>query len=316
MDASNFGKGAIATPDEIKSDQFRLAAVPPMIVDWSVPFRVPAALVQKNQDGSSSCTAQATNYYCQVLNQINHGVSEIYSSRWIYSQTNLGYGQGSYIWKAMSIPIKLGAASLNSVPEEDSTESEMIDSSDNIHAILEARTDKYAVIPHAGQGIDYLCQIIKDYNGFVTGFNGWDGMFDSTGMVIDWSKSAWGHGVYVCGYEMHEGKKCLVFKNSWGSQWGDGGFGYFPEDFISSGMMFDAYVYAVIEDIDPTSMNNRFVRAEKDVWLVRNGQRSLVYNALAFNLISGEWDKIEIINQSQLDAIPDNGKVIAGLDQE
>jgi hypothetical protein len=52
-----------------------------------------------------------------------------------------------------------------------------------------------------------------------------------------------------------------------------------------------------------------------DVWLVINSQRSLVYNALAFTLISGNWASIEIVTQAELDAIPDTGKVIAGLDQ-
>lgn len=253
-DISDYGKGAVQTPDFIRDTHYKLAAGPAPLIDWSTPFRVPAALVQKDQDGSSSCTAQATNYYIQVLNQIEHGVSELYSSRFIYSQTSLGYGQGTYIWKAMAIPLTKGAADLNSVPEGNATEMEMLDTSDNSHAILEAKTDKYAVIPRSGQGIDFIAQVIKDYHGFVTGFNGFNGMFDQNGMVINWSQSDWGHAVYVCGYEMHAGKKCLVFKNSWGSSWGDGGFGYFPEDFVNSGMMFDLYCYASIEDLNPNSI--------------------------------------------------------------
>ena len=250
----NFGKGCIPTPEIVKENQYVLAATPQPVIDWSVPFRIPATLVQKNQNGSSSCTAQATDYYVQALNQIEHGTSELYSSRWIYSQSYIPPDGGAYIWKAMSIPIKLGVADLNSVPEGNSSENIMRDASDNYKAILEAKTDKYAVISRQGQSIDFMAQVIKDYHGYVTGFNGYNDMFAPDGTVKDWSKVDWGHAVYICGYELRNGVKCLVFKNSWGSSWGDGGYGYFPESFVNSGRMFDAYVYALIEDLDPKSI--------------------------------------------------------------
>lgn len=317
-DIASFGKGAVVTPPDIQDQFYKLAAPAPVFVDWTVPFRVPAQLVQKNQDGSSSCTAQATNYYIQALNQIEHGKNEIYSSRYIYSQTSLGYGQGTYIWKAMSIPMKagMGAASMNSVPEKDSSEAIMLDSSENIHAVLEAHTDKYAVIPRDGQGIDYMAQIVKDYHGFVTGFNGHNTMFDQSGMITDWSQTDWGHAVYVCGYEMHEGKKCLVFKNSWGSQWGTDGYGYIPEEFVTSGMMFDAYVYALIEDLDPNSMYQlRQVGGSPEVWLVSNGKKTHIYNQGALTSFASFAD-IKSITQSELDAIPDSGLELATLVKE
>lgn len=60
----------------------------------------------------------------------------------------------------------------------------------------------------------------------------------------------------------------------------------------------------------------RFVKVDKDVWMIVNEKRSLIYNALAFSLISGNWDSIEIIKQQELESIPDTGKIIVGADQE
>lgn len=301
-DISFFGKGAIVTPDDVSSTHYSLAATPPTVIDWNIPFRVAATLVQKNQDGSSSCTAQATNYYVQALNQIEHGVSELYSSRWIYSQTSLGYGQGTYIWRAMGIPISMGAADLNSVPDNIETEAWMLDKSDNPHAILEAKTDKFATISRQNQGIDFMAQIIKDYHGFVTGFNGWNGMFAPDGTVIDWSKSDWGHSVYVCGYEVRNGQKCLVFKNSWGANWGDGGYGYFPEAFVTSNMMFDAYVYATIADLDPNSviLTNKQVQELQALegYLDPAGATFWTGKLLSDYLAARLPDKIKTINNS------------------
>lgn len=245
MDITNFGKGAIKTPKIIRDQQFRLGATPSLI-DWSIPFNVDSGfLKQRDQKSSNSCTAQATSYYCEALEKLDRSKDENYSARYVYSQSFLP-GGGAYIWKAMSIPLK-GSASALSVPDGDSLESTMTNASLNKNAIIEARADKYAVIPRSN--IDQLAQIIKDYKGFVTGFNGWNGMFATDGTVIDWSKSDWGHAVYVCGYEMRNGKKCLKFKNSWTANWGSGGFGYFPEDFVNSGMMFDCYTYADITDL-------------------------------------------------------------------
>ena len=249
LDTSQFGKGAIKTPKVIRDNHFRLAATPSLI-DWSLPWIVPAILHQRDQKSSSSCTAQATGYYTETLNQTENNKEEYHSNRYVYSQVYVPEG-GAYIWKAMAVPLK-GQASAESVPDGDSTEVMMRDGSLNNQAKIEARADKYAVIPKSN--IDQMAQVVLEYDGFVTGFNGHNGMFAPDGTVIDWSKTEWGHAVYVCGFELRNGKKYLKFKNSWSATWGTDGFGYFPEEFVNSGMMFDCYTYADIADLDPSSM--------------------------------------------------------------
>lgn len=242
MNPSMYGKGAIKTPKEIRNRHFRLGATVSTI-DWSQPFEIEKGftLNQRNQKSSSSCTAQSTMYYCEVLDPLHQQGS----ARYNYSQSFLP-GGGAYIWKAMSIP-QTGVATPASVPDGDSSESTMEDSTLNKNAIIESRAEVYAMIPRSN--IDQMAQIVRDHKGFVTGFNGHDGMFASDGTVTDWSHSDWGHAVLVVGYEMRNGVKCLKFKNSWSSNWGSNGYGFFPEVFINSGMMFDCYVYADVQDV-------------------------------------------------------------------
>lgn len=57
------------------------------------------------------------------------------------------------------------------------------------------------------------------------------------------------------------------------------------------------------------------VEGQEDVWLVRDGKRSLIYNYLAFSLIANP-EQIQKVTLAQLQAIPDTGKVLAGLDQK
>ena len=67
----------------------------------------------------------------------------------------------------------------------------------------------------------------------------------------------------------------------------------------------------------PTEQEMRLITLNgKDVWLVsKNGKKSLVYNLLAFQLVDGNIDLVEKLNQAQFDAIPDSGNVLAGLPQ-
>src|SRR3990167_10304735 len=147
LDTSQFGKGAIKTPKVIRDNHFRLAATPSLI-DWSLPWTVPAILHQRDQKSSSSCTAQATGYYTETLNQVENSKEENHSNRYVYSQVYIPPEGGAYIWKAMSIPLASTASAL-SVPDGDSTEDTMRDKSLNGQAVMEAITDKYAVIPRS-----------------------------------------------------------------------------------------------------------------------------------------------------------------------
>jgi hypothetical protein len=46
-----------------------------------------------------------------------------------------------------------------------------------------------------------------------------------------------GHAVLFVGY--NDATQLLTFKNSWGTGWGDGGFGYLPYAFVTGGLASD-----------------------------------------------------------------------------
>lgn len=251
MEIKNYGKGCIPTPPEIKQNHYVLGAIPMAAVDWSKPYSIENEygflLRQRNQMSSLSCTAQATGYYGEALNFIENKKREKYSNRHIYSQIFLPQG-GAYIFSAMRIPVKQGYASADSIPDGDSSEAAMRDISLNDKAIIEASAYKYAELPKTN--IDYLAQVIRDYQGFIGGFQGSNDMFEADGTLKVINNPQWGHAVYFCGFEIRNGKKVLKFKNSWGEAWGDKGYGYIPEEFVNSNLFFDAYVYANVQDLN------------------------------------------------------------------
>jgi hypothetical protein len=290
MEITNFGKGAIPTPKAIRDTQYRIMAATSLAaIDWVTPYTVENGFLlrQRDQKSSSSCTAQATGYYTEALMRIEKNLIEEYSNRYVYSQVYVP-GGGAYIWKAMSIPLK-GAASAISVPDGDSRETTMRDTSLNVGAIIEARTDKYAVIPRSN--IDQMATVVRDYHGFVTGFNGSDDMFSGDGTLNIPSSPPWGHAIYVCGHQLkdhigrngemvHPNEKTLKAKASWNGTFA--GYHYIPECFVNSGFLFDCYTYAAIEDIDPNSMTQGLTDTQlNDLWMAAF-RRAIDPTGLAF----------------------------------
>lgn len=275
IDISQKGKGAIPTPQDLKSMQYifsgPLGDTEP--IDWEKGFMVEDGfeIPQANQQGSGSCTAQAAAYYGEALNKKYNDISERYSRRFIYSQCYIPPDGGAYIWKAMSIPVIKGFASMDSVWDEPSTEAHMRDGSDNAKAIIEATALKYAQLQNT-RDMDYLARLIKKHSGYVTGFHGRDDMFNPDGGARIIVNPVWGHCVWICGFGMRNGQKVLIYKNSWGKEWGTNGYGYFSEDFVKSGLLFDAYIYAELKDIKQPMLERISCVGEKDQYTLREGK--------------------------------------------
>jgi len=64
-------------------------------------------------------------------------------------------------------------------------------------------------------------------------------------------RSLGGHAIAVCGYD--DGRELVKFKNSWGLEWGDKGYGYLPYAYIEHYMM-DAWSSLDIEDPHPLTL--------------------------------------------------------------
>ncbi len=61
---------------------------------------------------------------------------------------------------------------------------------------------------------------------------------DHDGIVQKSEPITGGHAILVCGYDNK--RELLKFKNSWGSEWGDNGYGYLPYSDVE-GSLLDAW---------------------------------------------------------------------------
>ena len=75
-----------------------------------------------------------------------------------------------------------------------------------------------------------------------------------------------GHAILLVGYD--DSKQLFKFKNSWGSSWGDNGYGYLPYDYYYSGNMFDLWtIYrSELDDIKAVGLevNNPAIKTNID----------------------------------------------------
>jgi C1A family cysteine protease len=101
---------------------------------------------------------------------------------------------------------------------------------------------------------------------FMAGFNTYENFFDGQNGIIPESqgKIIGGHAVVFVGYD--DQKSLLKFKNSWGPDWGDNGYGYLPYSFVLNRNVFDIWtVYNVSSEDKPFDVlipTNRLVEYE------------------------------------------------------
>lgn len=200
------GKGCF--PDQPDSRDFKAATIMAApFVDWSKPFLLPAP-PSNDQNGSSSCVAQAWSYYHWQLR------GKDYSRRDIYAQIALPQG-GAYIRDGGLQIVNFGQATRDETPDPvPETESDMKDKT-GISTTAEASDQEYNsfLVPF---DIDNVATAIGQYNGVVFGVtgsnNGWHAEVVRPPLP---GEVTWGHALYLYGYHLHDGKKCVIARSSW-----------------------------------------------------------------------------------------------------
>ena len=204
--------GAIPNPKD--SRDFVLGDIPytpdPNAPSWEEGFDNETEygqLKREHQGSSLSCVGQGWSKYAEMLNIMETRTNIDLSARFIYSQIFLNQG-GAYIRDGARIITKQGDAPQIDVPDymngANPTESFMRGSEGVEDARIIANTYKSLkyVWLDADKVNEDMRQIIWQYGGFVSGYNG--------------------HCMYASAYGMVNGKKAIKFINSYGvgsDQW-------------------------------------------------------------------------------------------------
>jgi C1A family cysteine protease len=109
----------------------------------------------------------------------------------------------------------------------------------------------YRITPVSGKSqLDTLLDFLAGGLPFMFGFTVYSSI--SNNAMIPYPKPGdyveGGHAIMAVGYD--ETKKCFIIRNSWGTEWGDKGYGYLPFSYISSGLADDFWGLVQADFVD------------------------------------------------------------------
>ncbi len=221
----------------------------PAEADLSALFPPPG-----NQGQQGSCTAWATGYAARSYYEArwHHSTptqtEQLFSPSFIYNQVRVGdCGEGSSISKALDLLKQTGAARLNAFPYDAGECSRQPDPQ------IKQEASRYRIDGWQTVDKDKLDDIkgqIAQGNPVIFGMNVSDA-FDTLGEKIyndTTSPRTGSHAMVLVGYS--ESKRAFKLINSWGSHWGEGGFGWVSYDAFQK-WAHNAFVMSVAAPPEP-----------------------------------------------------------------
>jgi papain like protease/dockerin type I repeat protein len=239
--------GAIRDSDTLLAAK-RLRSTPPPAglpssVDLSSQVPLPG-----DQMHLGSCVGWAVGYAAKSFHEVNEEgwsrstANHQFSASWIYNQLNGGSDGGTYISWAMDLLVNSGADSLASFPYVD------WDYTTQPNATSHQRAARFPAKSWNTLAVAEVSfkNVLAGHNVIVIGTEvlpDFDALNGSTNTVYDdnTGSSRGRHALAIIGY--NDTKQAFRFINSWGTSFGDGGYGWIGYSFINEPKLYlDAYV--------------------------------------------------------------------------
>ena len=255
--------GIIEDPrsEEEKSKDFNYDGLIPSSIPlvWEEKETVKGYKV-KNQDGSSSCVAQAT---AKLL-----GVHEVFegkeytdlSPKFIYTRRSNYPSGGMWFNNALEIATRYGTCKESSLPSDFKGESFMYDKTEPETVKDEAllyKAKNYIAIPI---DIDKIAEVINQGYGVLLGFRFDYNEWVEKPFLKSGSKLECHHGVAGVDFTLIDGKKYIVIDDSWGPGHGRGGQRFISEEFLETRCTYAGYVTSLVYEPEDTDFHYQWLR--------------------------------------------------------
>ena len=312
MDINNLGKGCI--PDIPDKNDFIIEEIlgSPTLFDWEKGFDIEDKVGKikiEAQGTSSSCVGCAWSYYLQVLEIIENKKFTDLSHKDIYSRIFQPQG-GASLRDGAKIAVNRGVAkevsNLSYEKEQPPSEAFMREIINGLEKEAEQfKSKSYATTTH--NNIDFFASYIRDHHGLISGVMGdnigWRNEFVKPPEHLDW-----GHALYFGKAKTINGKKYLGFCNSWGTKWGDKGWGWLGQDYFGTvnyqNVLFN--LWTLIDNINNNKIMLKVLKTidKQDNWLIVKNTRRRIPDSDTFHYFKGQLRIIEdpvIVSQTELD---------------
>lgn len=211
----------------------------PSKVDMSGYFPAPG-----DQGNQNSCVGWALGYALKsYVEGIEHSwnINEnIFSPSYIYNQLNEGQNKPISLFSAADLIVEQGVCTLNKMPYNASNYTAIPSAS----ALAEASKYKSLDYHLIGNDVSSIKQHLANRIPVVVSFPVDESFYHLTGKQIYNGPSSFnddGHAVCIIGYD--DSINAYKFINSWGTGWGDSGYGYFSYDYLTNNFLVNCLAF-------------------------------------------------------------------------
>ncbi len=323
MDISKKGKGLIPRSEDPRAIKYG-SIFRSFDVDWNKGFDLRDYMKFKVEDqgSSSSCVAQAVSKLAEVFDKLELGEMPDLSARDMYSRIHEPEG-GAYAYRGMSLWVNRGIpmeglvpSYINGLPPSEEfmrqrSESQAVESNAFVR-----RIKSYATLSNH---IDEYAHAIEHSKGNVFGIagtnEGWQMAFPRPPRD---GEEIWYHFLIGIGFKLIDGKKYIIFLNSWSDRWGDGGFAYLPESYFGD-WVFNGLTAVDLPNLPDSIFMLDLIKLEnsRDQWIVSGGFR---YRLPDIETKNWYRDKLKIIldepricTKEEFDRLLDGGRIPSWL---
>ena len=222
------------------------------------------AVKVQNQDGSSSCMAQAGTLCLGINNYFEEGIYKRFSPRPVYARRRNKSGLGMYADDLGDLLVGQGAIFEDLVPSDGMNETEInkledyLPSYDIVSKIYRAKS--YVYVP---KNIDEVASILSQKIPVVILLKFGNGEWaKEVPVIIEGGATPYGHGITGLpgAYFMFRGQKAILIQDSWGLESGMFGRRILTEDWFKKGRVKAVLWFA---DLDNLAIQNSSLEKPK-----------------------------------------------------
>lgn len=197
----------------------------------------------QNQDGSSSCVAQATSKILAMHETLEGREYTRLCPKFIYTRRFNYPGGGMWLPNALSLACKYGDCPETDMPCDSTGEDFMNNQTESPECLLNAEKFKgkyYFEI--TDRSIDKIAEIIEQGYGVLLGTTFDYDEWTEVPFINPNSKLSCRHGIAGTDYVLYNGEKAIVIDDSWGPGHGKGGKRILTETFLRSRCFYAGYI--------------------------------------------------------------------------